>query len=96
MLENAKKPQKSEEAATKIAMHAAAMNPLYLRAAVVPQEIREGVEAEGEKKWKKYVTDYCLEEQDLCVVDDNVSVGKYLKHFGGGASLKEFSLISFQ
>eukprot|EP00997_Jenningsia_sp_PLL12_P004669 NODE_1951_length_1027_cov_75.643149_g1584_i0.p1 GENE.NODE_1951_length_1027_cov_75.643149_g1584_i0~~NODE_1951_length_1027_cov_75.643149_g1584_i0.p1 ORF type:complete len:163 (+),score=42.45 NODE_1951_length_1027_cov_75.643149_g1584_i0:471-959(+) len=95
LLQAGKKIDKAREGATQVAMHASAMNPIYLNAAAVPEAVKQGELQESDKKWNKYVKDYCLEEQEFCL-GEKQSVKQWLQMHGGGSSVKEFCLISFQ
>jgi translation elongation factor EF-Ts len=95
LLENATEPSIQSEVAKKIAMHSAAMNPLYLNGREVPESIKAAELEVSKGKLKKYVKQYCLLEQELAVVEDSISVMQYLKTEGKGADLKEFALFSF-
>lgn len=57
MLENCdNKQEKGVKGAVQVAMHAAAMNPLYLNESQIPEEIKKGELEQGEKKLKAYIS----------------------------------------
>lgn len=96
LLDGIDKPDKGIKNGLLLAQHAAAMNPMYLNAADVPEKVRQEEQAESDKKWQEYVRKYCFAEQELCTIDQSMSVEKFLKDRVRGSTLKNFALFSFQ